>query len=69
LNTLEVVSHSAITAADRAKIAYVYVRQSSVNQATHNSERSDLQLEDLDLACGQRLQRPREAIAEWRPRC
>jgi DNA invertase Pin-like site-specific DNA recombinase len=43
LNALEVVGHSVITAGHRARTAYIYIRQSSVNQVTHNSESTDLQ--------------------------
>src|SRR5262245_33427526 len=50
LTTLEAVSHSAITAAHRAKIAFVYVRQSSVNQVTHNAESTDLQYNLVERA-------------------
>ena len=50
MSTLEVVSNSAITAGHRAKMAYVYVRQSSVNQVTHNSESTDLQYNLVERA-------------------
>ncbi len=50
MNMLEVVGHSAITAAHRARTAYVYVRQSSVNQVTHNSESTDLQYNLVERA-------------------
>jgi DNA invertase Pin-like site-specific DNA recombinase len=50
LSTLELIGNSAITAAHRARTAYVYVRQSSVNQVTHNSESTDLQYNLVERA-------------------
>ena len=43
MSTFELGGHSAIGTSHRARTAYIYVRQSSVNQVIHNSESTDLQ--------------------------
>lgn len=44
MSVLEVAAaHAAITTAHRARTAYIYVRQSSVNQVLHHTESTDLQ--------------------------
>lgn len=43
MTLLEVGAQSSITTAHRAKAAYVYVRQSSVNQVNRHTESTDLQ--------------------------
>ncbi len=36
-------THPKITTQQRAKLAYVYIRQSSLGQVTHHRESTDLQ--------------------------
>lgn len=49
-----------ITAAHRAKLAYIYVRQSSVGQVRHHQESTELQYRLVDRAIG--LGWPRERV-------
>jgi|GEM_PF-4829164 len=42
MSNLDVV-HSKVTTAHRAKLAYVYVRQSSLSQVTRHAESTELQ--------------------------
>ena len=49
-----------VSAAHRAKLAYVYVRQSSVNQVCRHRESTELQYRPVDRAVG--LGRPRERV-------
>jgi DNA invertase Pin-like site-specific DNA recombinase len=49
-----------LTAARRAKLAYIYVRQSSVNQVKHHQESTELQYRLVDRAIG--LGWPRERV-------
>ena len=49
-----------VTAAHRAKLAYVYVRQSSVNQVRQHQESTELQYRLVDRAVG--LGWPRERV-------
>jgi DNA invertase Pin-like site-specific DNA recombinase len=51
---------SSVTAAQRAKLAYVYIRQSSLGQVTRNSESTDLQYALVERAV--RLGWPRERV-------
>src|SRR6202022_3317133 len=60
MNTLELAGHSAISTSHRARTAYVYVRQSSVNQVIHNSESTDLQYGLVERAI--RLGWPRDQV-------
>jgi DNA invertase Pin-like site-specific DNA recombinase len=53
-------SHASITTGHRAKAAYVYVRQSSVNQVNRHSESTDLQYGLVERAV--RLGWPRERV-------
>lgn len=39
-----------VTAAHRGKLAYIYVRQSSVNQVRHHQESTELQYRLVDRA-------------------
>lgn len=58
LNTATV--EEPLTAAHRAKRAYIYVRQSSVNQVRHHQESTELQYRLVDRAVG--LGWPRERV-------
>ena len=49
-----------VSAAHRAKLAYVYVRQSSVNQVRQHQESTELQYRLVDRAVG--LGWPRERV-------
>lgn len=49
-----------LTTAHRAKLAYIYVRQSSVNQVRHHQESTELQYRLVDRAVG--LGWPRERV-------
>jgi len=49
-----------LTPARRAKLAYIYVRQSSVNQVKHHQESTELQYRLVDRAIG--LGWPRERV-------
>ncbi len=60
MSTLELAGHSAVTTSHRARTAYVYVRQSSVNQVIHNSESTDLQYGLVERAI--RLGWPRDRV-------
>src|SRR5229473_6328808 len=60
MSTLELVGHSAITTSHRARTAYIYVRQSSVNQVIHNCESTDLQYGLVERAI--RLGWPRDQV-------
>ena len=55
--------HSKITTAHRAKLAYVYVRQSSLVQVRQNQESTDLQYRLYEYA--ERLGWPAERIRNW----
>ena len=54
------VADERLTTAHRAKLAYVYVRQSSVNQVRQHQESTDLQYRLVDRAVG--LGWPRERV-------
>jgi hypothetical protein len=41
--TTDTLPRSKVTATHRAQLAYVYVRQSSLNQVRHHGESTDLQ--------------------------
>src|SRR5229473_5054251 len=60
MSTLELVGHSAISPSHRARTAYIYVRQSSVNQVIHNCESTDLQYGLVERAV--RLGWPRDRV-------
>jgi DNA invertase Pin-like site-specific DNA recombinase len=60
MSVLETLAHPAITTAHCAKMAYVYVRQSSVSQVTRHAESSDLQYWLVDRAV--RLGWPRDRV-------
>ncbi len=60
MSTLELAGHSAVTTSHRARTAYVYVRQSSVNQVIHHSESTDLQYGLVERAI--RLGWPRDRV-------
>jgi DNA invertase Pin-like site-specific DNA recombinase len=60
MSTLELPGHSAISTSHRARTAYIYVRQSSVNQVVHNSESTDLQYGLVERAV--RLGWPRDRV-------
>ena len=60
MSTLELPGHSAISTSHRARTAYIYVRQSSVNQVIHNSESTDLQYGLVERAV--RLGWPRDRV-------
>ena len=60
MSTLELAGHSAISTSHRARTAYIYVRQSSVNQVIHNSESTDLQYGLVERAV--RLGWPRDRV-------
>ena len=53
-------SHPKITTEHRAKLAYVYIRQSSLAQVTHHQESTDLQYQLVDRA--EQLGWPREQV-------
>ncbi len=59
MSNLDVV-HSKVTTAHRAKLAYVYVRQSSLSQVTRHAESTELQYRLVDRAI--HLGWPRERI-------
>ena len=54
------VADERLTTAHRAKLAYVYVRQSSVNQVRQHQESTELQYRLVDRAVG--LGWPRERV-------
>src|SRR5712692_7146737 len=60
MSTLELAGHSAISPSHRARTAYIYVRQSSVNQVIHNCESTDLQYGLVERAV--RLGWPRDRV-------
>jgi DNA invertase Pin-like site-specific DNA recombinase len=60
MSTLELAGHSAISTSHRARTAYIYVRQSSVNQVIHNTESTDLQYGLVERAI--RLGWPRDRV-------
>jgi DNA invertase Pin-like site-specific DNA recombinase len=60
MSVLETLAHPAITTAHCAKMAYVYVRQSSVSQVTRHAESTDLQYGLVDRAV--RLGWPRDRV-------
>ena len=60
MSTLELAGHPAISTSQRARTAYIYVRQSSVNQVIHNSESTDLQYGLVERAV--RLGWPRDRV-------
>src|SRR2546428_6562986 len=60
MSTFELAGESAISTSHRARTAYVYVRQSSVNQVIHNSESTDLQYGLVERAI--RLGWPRDRV-------
>jgi hypothetical protein len=41
--TTDTLPHTKATATHRAKLAYVYVRQSSLNPVRHHGESTDMQ--------------------------
>src|SRR5262249_52838847 len=61
MSTLELGAQSAITTGHRARMAFVYVRQSSVSQVTRHAESTDLQYGLVERAV--RLGWPRERVA------
>ena len=60
MSTLEPSTHSAITTGHRARMAFVYVRQSSVSQVTRHTESTDLQYGLVERAV--RLGWPRDRV-------
>src|SRR3989442_8391243 len=60
MSAIELAGHSVVTTSHRARTAYVYVRQSSVNQVIHNSESTDLQYGLVERAI--RLGWPRDRV-------
>jgi DNA invertase Pin-like site-specific DNA recombinase len=54
------IGETPLTAAHRAKLAYIYVRQSSVNQVRQHQESTELQYRLVDRAV--RLGWPRERV-------
>jgi adenine/guanine phosphoribosyltransferase-like PRPP-binding protein len=60
MSVLETVPHPAITTSHCAKMAYVYVRQSSVSQVTRHAESTDLQYGLVERAV--RLGWPRDRV-------
>jgi DNA invertase Pin-like site-specific DNA recombinase len=60
ISSLEVCS-SKVTAAHRAKVAYVYIRQSSLGQVTRHAESTELRYELVERAVA--LGWPRERVA------
>ena len=57
---IDTVIHPKVTATHRAKLAYVYIRQSSLNQVVHHGESTDLQYQLVERAV--RLGWPRERV-------
>src|SRR5712691_10643025 len=60
MSVLEFAAHPAITTSHCARMAYVYVRQSSVSQVTRHTESTDLQYRLVERAV--RLGWPRERV-------
>jgi hypothetical protein len=60
MSVLESLAHPAITTTHCAKMAYVYVRQSSVSQVTHHAESADLQYGLVDRSV--RVGWPRDRV-------
>jgi hypothetical protein len=52
-----------LTAARRAKLAYIYVRQSSVTQVKHHQESTELQYRLVDRAIGLGWPRPYDCFS------
>lgn len=56
----ETVTPTKVTDTHRAKFAYVYIRQSSLNQVVHNGESTELQYQLVERAVG--LGWPRDRV-------